>query len=175
MLDVDNNMLLYTPTKKLICKGSPQVPFLFFSIDLSFATGVREGWTTDKFKHCERRARRNYIRQQENKTIPPEQETWKEENCFSIIFPAVSKTIDLVADATETRDLWVQGIRHVIELLVEPKEHTLDYFSFVRKQFNKADVNQNGSLSVEEIKDLYKSFNLFLDTNAIKKAYSVCN
>jgi hypothetical protein len=130
---------------------------------------VRKGWTTDKFKFCERRARRQFhLGLKEG-----EEETWREECCFSIIFPAISKTIDLVADCKDTRNAWVDALNYVLQSFVEPKESILDYESFVRKQFKNADANKNGYLSLEETKVLFKSFNLYLDTPTLKQCYTV--
>ena len=103
----------------------------------------------------------------------PNEEVWSEDRCFSIIFPAISKTIDLVAENKETRDEWVDALRHVLDSLIEPPESSLDYDSFIRKQFVNADTNKNGSLSIDETKALFRSFNLYLDTSTLKQHYSV--
>lgn len=182
LIDADNIRLHYSPTKKFACQALPygklflkitfQTEHLHYrclAVDLSNAISVRKGWTTDKFKFCERRARRQCHLGRKS----GEEETWKEECCFSIIFPALSKTIDLVADSKDTRDAWVNALNQILEYMVEPQESTLDCESFVRSLFINADTNKNGFLSIDETKALFRSLNLYLDTPTLTQHYLV--
>lgn len=168
-VDVEERRLYYFPTKKISCRGSPVV-------DLSNAVDVKKGWTTDRFKHCETRARREFHHPENKRQHSGGIETWREEQCFSIIFPALSKTIDLVAENKYKRNCWIRGLQYVILNNKSNKEQSLEsyqkaghYDSFIQRKFMKADANGNGTLSLEEIKLIFLSLSLFIDIPTLRE------
>ena len=95
--------------------------------------------------------------------------------CFSLVFKDnVKPPLDLVAEDSNTRDLWVSALSHLIKTIRDLGEQK-DYELFLKKAFQKADKNGNKKLSFKEIKELMDSLNVKVDKGFLEGMFQAAN
>ena len=74
--------------------------------------------------------------------------------CFSLVFKD-QKTLDLIAEEVDKRNLWVDILSHIIASRASDKK-ALDYESYLLKLFQTTDRNSDGNINFEEFKGLMR-------------------
>eukprot|EP00090_Calanus_glacialis_P018621 TRINITY_DN2888_c0_g1_i14.p1 TRINITY_DN2888_c0_g1~~TRINITY_DN2888_c0_g1_i14.p1 ORF type:complete len:706 (-),score=250.49 TRINITY_DN2888_c0_g1_i14:266-2272(-) len=82
--------------------------------------------------------------------------------------------LDLVAEDKQTRDAWVDAIKHLVVTL-KSLSHQKEYEMFLKTQFRRADSNNSGYLNFEEAKDLCKGLNIKLDKEDLRNLFNEAN
>ena len=95
--------------------------------------------------------------------------------CFSLVFKDnVKPPLDLVSEDSDTRDLWVSALSHLIKTIRDLGEQR-DYELFLKKAFQKADKNGNKKLSFKEIKELLESLNVKVGKEELEGMFQAAN
>jgi len=96
------------------------------------------------------------------------------QHCFSIIFKGNTRPLDLVSDDVATAKLWVDVLNHLlatIRSLGQQREYEL----YLKKQFQQADKNKNGSLTFEECLGLTEQLNIQMDKKNLLEFFQAAN
>lgn len=141
------------------------------AVPLIEITEVREGWKTDTFNKVS-----SHTEKTKDKSGASGDEPWLEENkCFSVIHgPGGREVLDLVAATEEERDTWVSGLTHLVQS-VKTLHEEKQYDVWLRKQFEEADKDDNGSLNFNECCNLLKQLNIKMDKTHAKKLFNQAN
>ena len=134
------------------------------------AVEVRKGWKTDKFNAIETLVRNRWSAGQ---AYP---RAVKEENCFSIIFPSKSRTMDLIAPSKEIRNKWFKAIQHILSGAKSAKasdensnEETL------KEAFHRFDLDKKGSLNLNQVALLLESINITISEAHLETLFKSCD
>ncbi|RXG70311.1 1-phosphatidylinositol 4,5-bisphosphate phosphodiesterase delta-4 [Armadillidium vulgare] len=140
------------------------------SIPIVEIVEIREGWKTDTFNKVS-----EYSEKMKEKGSPVSSDPPLEESlCFSIIHGNGREVLDLMANSTEQRDLWVDGLKYLMENVQSMHQDRL-YDVWLRKKFEAADKDKNGALNMDEISKLVASLNLKLDKKHAKTLFNEAN
>jgi len=95
---------------------------------------------------------------------------------FSLIFTPESSIfrLDLVAEDNDTRDAWVDTLRHLVVTL-KSLSHQKEYELFLKNKFRAADANNSGYLDYKEVKALCSGLNIKLEKEDIAERFSEAN
>ena len=171
-LDLTDLRIVYKPSKGAIkgmgvCGGNSGGAD--GSIDINDVAEIRSGHQTDTFNHCVKQsAAKSGGMPRVGLTELPR------EKCFSVIFKDTHCSLDLVAESKEDRDMWVDALTHLI-VTIKSLGQQKEYEIFLRKQFQNADKNKNGSLTFDEVKTLTEQLNVKMDKEDLKKLFDVAN
>eukprot|EP00092_Neocalanus_flemingeri_P005512 GFUD01005942.1.p1 GENE.GFUD01005942.1~~GFUD01005942.1.p1 ORF type:complete len:789 (-),score=239.22 GFUD01005942.1:53-2419(-) len=163
-LDMENLLIHFSPHKDpsstLGCTAFAGSD----SYSLKDICEVRDGYQTDIFNKIS------------EKGAMPKFSNINNDTSFSLIFDKESNIheLDLVAEDKETRDTWVDAIKHLIVTL-KSLSHQKEYELYLKNQFRKADSNNSGYLDFEEAKDLCKSLNIKLEKEDLRNLFNEAN
>ncbi|XP_047486033.1 1-phosphatidylinositol 4,5-bisphosphate phosphodiesterase eta-2-like isoform X2 [Penaeus chinensis] len=162
-VDIDN-MCLVGESKKWWSPGSGVVPLVEI-------TEIREGWKTDTFNKVSSHTEKL----KEKGGVAGDEPVLEENKCFSIIHGQGGREVlDLVASTEEERDAWVTGLSHLVQS-VKALHEEKQYDVWLRKQFEEADKDNNGSLNFSECCALLKQLNIKMDKIHAKKLFNQAN
>ena len=95
--------------------------------------------------------------------------------CFSLVFKDnMRPPLDLVAEDSNTRNLWVTALSHLVNTIRDLGEQR-DYELFLKKAFQKADKNGNKKLSFKEVRELMESLNIKVDKTFLEGMFMAAN
>jgi len=166
-LDMERLVIKYTPhvdhSNKLTCvfaKDSDGEE----CYSLNDINEVREGLETDIF---------NKIDNDSSILARTEIENFNKDAAFSIIFKSATniRELDLVAETVETKEIWVDVLKHMIGTL-QSISNQRTYEFYLKTQFKNADKNSSKYLSFEEVKGLCKSLNIKVDKEQLQEAFN---
>ena len=114
------------------------------AIDLGDIAEVRFGYSTDCFNKLVKEA----------DSSEPELDgiNCARDFCFSIIFKDDTPPLDLVAQDSIERDLWVDVLNHLVVTMKNLGQQK-EYEIFLRKQFRDADKDDSKCLNLDEVKN----------------------
>lgn len=174
-LDLADLRINYVPNKSMAKKNCASGSGVSTAIDLADIAEVRAGHGTDTFNAMTKRSK------DEMKKGPKQifehqvgDMDCGTELCFSLVFKDATPPLDLVAEDNNTRDLWVDVLSHLvvtIRSLGQQKEYEL----FLKKQFQNADKNGNGSLTLDECHDLIGQLNIKMPKEDIETLFRTAN
>ena len=104
---------------------------------------IRTGHSTDTFK----KLNNSYKKGSVNVDVPSNR-------CFSLVFKD-QKTLDLIAEEADKRNLWVDILSHIVASRASDKK-AVDYESYLLKLFQTTDRNSDGNINFEEFKGLMR-------------------
>lgn len=133
-------------------------------VDLYDVEEIRTGWNTDVFNQIEAEARKK------GKTCA----LFPDDRCFSLVINATHLTLDLAAPSKEKRDLWVEGLKHLLAMCQKVHREE-EYNRWLKEQFRRADKNNNGSLNFKECLTLLSQLNISMDKNHAKTLFDEAN
>ncbi|XP_062383651.1 1-phosphatidylinositol 4,5-bisphosphate phosphodiesterase delta-4 [Sardina pilchardus] len=81
------------------------------------------------------------------------------DRCFTLVFRGRRGNLDLVADSAEEAQLWIRGMRKLIES-VENMDQSEKLDKWICDWFKKADKNNDGQMNFKEVQDLLKMMNV---------------
>ncbi|KAK4328303.1 hypothetical protein Pmani_001287 [Petrolisthes manimaculis] len=140
------------------------------AVPLLEVTEVREGWRTDTFNKVS-----SHSEKLKEKAPAGEEPLLEENRCFSVIHGAGGREVlDLVASSEEERDAWVSGLAYLVQS-VKVLHEERQYDVWLRKQFEEADKDNNGSLNFNECCALLKQLNIKMDKIHAKKLFNQAN
>jgi len=163
-LDMENLLIHFSPHKDPTTSFNCATVAGSDSYSLKDICEVRDGYQTDIFNKIS------------EKGALPKYNKINNDNTFSLIFNPESNIheLDLVADNKNTRDTWVDAIKHIVVTL-KSLSHQKEYELYLKNQFRKADGNNNGYLDFDEAKDLCKGLNIKLDKEELRKLFNEAN
>jgi len=82
--------------------------------------------------------------------------------------------IDLVADSPTTRDAWVDTLTHLV-VTIRSLGQQQEYEMYLKKQFQNADKNKNGSLTFDEVKTLVDQLNVKIEKEDLRRLFNAAN
>uniref|UniRef100_A0A9J2Q8T6 Phosphoinositide phospholipase C n=1 Tax=Ascaris lumbricoides TaxID=6252 RepID=A0A9J2Q8T6_ASCLU len=142
------------------------VPMRLKSVEIDNILDVRSGFSTDSLHNA---ATKYAFREHAS-----------EELCFSVIVTHtrfLHKSLDFVADDSRSKRIVVNALQYLIEKKNKERMH-FDERRWLIENFHKADINNNGRLSFNEVWKLLKRLNLqiseeyalamFMDANTKK-------
>ncbi|XP_076043014.1 1-phosphatidylinositol 4,5-bisphosphate phosphodiesterase delta-4-like isoform X15 [Oratosquilla oratoria] len=140
------------------------------SVHIVDITEIRSGWKTDTFNTVG-----SYFEKIKEKAASANEPVIEEGRSFSIIHgEAGRETLDLVASSQEERDAWVRALTYLLDK-VRSSHQDNQYDLWLKKQFQTADADNNGSLTYDETAVLLKNLNLKLDNKHAKKLFDNAN
>ncbi|XP_030065352.1 1-phosphatidylinositol 4,5-bisphosphate phosphodiesterase delta-4 isoform X2 [Microcaecilia unicolor] len=81
------------------------------------------------------------------------------ERCFTIVFCGRRGNLNLIANSPEEAQVWVQGLRKLIETVTNMDQKEL-MDQWICDWFQKADKNKDGRMNFKEVQDLLKMMNV---------------
>ncbi|XP_035626952.2 1-phosphatidylinositol 4,5-bisphosphate phosphodiesterase delta-3-A-like [Oncorhynchus keta] len=101
-----------------------------------------------------------------------------ENQCFTVVFRGARKSLDLLCPCEEEARRWVQGIRTLKERVANmTQKEKLDHW--IRGYLRRADENDDGKMSYDEVKRLLQMINIDLNEqyarSLFKKADRSCD
>ncbi|XP_064844556.1 1-phosphatidylinositol 4,5-bisphosphate phosphodiesterase delta-3-A-like [Oncorhynchus masou masou] len=101
-----------------------------------------------------------------------------ENQCFTVVFRGARKSLDLLCPCEEEARRWVQGIRTLKECVANmTQKEKLDHW--IRGYLRRADENDDGKMSYDEVKRLLQMINIDLNEqyarSLFKKADRSCD
>ncbi|XP_063604355.1 1-phosphatidylinositol 4,5-bisphosphate phosphodiesterase eta-2-like [Penaeus indicus] len=170
-VDIDNMCLVGESKKWWSPGGGVGSEGAENAVPLVEITEIREGWKTDTFNKVS-----SHTEKLKEKGGGAGDEPVLEENkCFSIIHGQGGRDVlDLVASTEEERDAWVTGLSHLVQS-VKALHEEKQYDVWLRKQFEEADKDNNGSLNFSECCALLKQLNIKMDKIHAKKLFNQAN
>lgn len=132
------------------------------------AIEVRKGWKTDNFYSIEKVVRDHWLAGQ---AYP---RSVKEENCFSIIFPSESRTVDLIAPSKEMRNKWVKVIQHILSGAKKFSDENSNEET-LKEAFYKFDLDKKGSLNLNQVALLLESIDIIISEAHLETLFKSCD
>lgn len=157
-IDFQNLSLNYQSKRRKFCNRPPRF------VDLYTVEEIRTGWNTDIFNQVQAMVRTN-------KKTPIFVE---EDRCFSLVIDATHETLDLVAPNKEIKDLWLEGLNHILAMCQNVHREE-EYDRWLKDQFRRADRNNNGSLNLKECMILLSQLNIEMEKNHVKALFDEAN
>nr|XP_054753553.1 1-phosphatidylinositol 4,5-bisphosphate phosphodiesterase delta-4-like isoform X1 [Lytechinus pictus] len=143
----DASALVYTPSKKASHKAS---------VSLSEIHEIRSGHETDTFR------------------ISKNKRKYAKERCFSLIVGKENHTVNLVAPSQDDARTWVMGLRWL-----KKKSQHIDIHAkqaaWIMDAFRRADVNQDGTVDLDESVKLLKTLNIKIEKAHAKRLFQFAN
>uniref|UniRef100_A0A1E1WVM6 Putative phospholipase C n=1 Tax=Tityus obscurus TaxID=1221240 RepID=A0A1E1WVM6_TITOB len=155
-VDFQNLCLKYQSKRKKFCNRPPS------TVDLYTIEEIRTGWNTDIFNQVQAMVRMN------KRTAV----SVDEDRCFSLVINAAHETLDLVAPTKEIKDLWIEGLKHILAMCQNVHREE-EYDRWLKEQFRRADRNNNGSLSFKECLILLSQLNISIPKDHVKTLFDV--
>ncbi|KAK7901929.1 hypothetical protein WMY93_018698 [Mugilogobius chulae] len=105
--------------------------------------------------------------------------TVPESHCFTVVFKGVRKSLDLLCPSEEEARRWVSGLRTLKNCVSNmSQKEKLDQYPFILV-FNvvvrRADQNQDGKMSYDEVKRLLQMINIDLSEQYARNLFKRCD
>ncbi|XP_036408122.1 1-phosphatidylinositol 4,5-bisphosphate phosphodiesterase delta-3-A-like [Megalops cyprinoides] len=97
-----------------------------------------------------------------------------EGQCFTVVFRGARKSLDLCCPSEDEASCWVRGIRTLKERVANmSQKEKLDHW--IRGYLRRADQNQDGKMSYEEVKRLLQMINIDLSEQYARSLFKKCD
>ncbi|XP_072299034.1 1-phosphatidylinositol 4,5-bisphosphate phosphodiesterase delta-3-A [Eucyclogobius newberryi] len=97
-----------------------------------------------------------------------------ESHCFTVVFKGVRKSLDLLCPSEEEARRWVQGLRTLKDSVANmSQKEKLDHW--IRGYLRRADQNQDGKMSYDEVKRLLQMINIDLSEQYAHNLFKRCD
>ncbi|KAM4598411.1 1-phosphatidylinositol 4,5-bisphosphate phosphodiesterase delta-3-A isoform 1-T1 [Polymixia lowei] len=97
-----------------------------------------------------------------------------ESRCFTVVFRGARKSLDLLCPSEEEAQRWVRGIRTLKERVANmTQKEKLDHW--IRGYLRRADQNQDGKMSYDEVKRLLQMINIDLSEQYARSLFKKCD
>ncbi|XP_047211956.1 1-phosphatidylinositol 4,5-bisphosphate phosphodiesterase delta-3-A-like [Girardinichthys multiradiatus] len=146
---LEDGLTVWCETTKSSRKGKSQQTFAVTEVDC-----VREGCQSDALKRL-------------SGTVPDDQ-------CFTVIFKGSKKSLDLMCPSAEEAQRWVRGLRFLKERVTcMTQKEKLDHW--IRGYLKRADENQDGNMTYDEVKGLLQMINIDLNEQHTRCLFKRCD
>ncbi|XP_030627930.1 1-phosphatidylinositol 4,5-bisphosphate phosphodiesterase delta-4 [Chanos chanos] len=96
------------------------------------------------------------------------------ERCFTLVFRGRRGNLDLVAESEEEAQIWIKGIRKLIENIENMgQREKLD--QWICDWFKKADKNKDGRMNFKEVRDLLKMMNVDMNEHHALRLFTMAD
>ncbi|KAM9392351.1 1-phosphatidylinositol 4,5-bisphosphate phosphodiesterase delta-3-A [Pholidichthys leucotaenia] len=97
-----------------------------------------------------------------------------ENQCFTVVFRGARKSLDLLCPSPNEAQHWVRGLRTLKERVANmTQKEKLDHW--IRGYLRRADQNQDGKMSYEEVKRLLQMINIDLSEHYARSLFKRCD
>ncbi|CAJ1076261.1 -phosphatidylinositol 4%2C5-bisphosphate phosphodiesterase delta-3-A [Xyrichtys novacula] len=97
-----------------------------------------------------------------------------ENQCFTVVFRGARKSLDLLCPCEEEAQRWVRGLRALKEHVANmTQKEKLDHW--IRGYLRRADQNQDGKMSYDEVKRLLQMINIDLSEQYARSLFKRCD
>ncbi|XP_056144389.1 1-phosphatidylinositol 4,5-bisphosphate phosphodiesterase delta-3-A [Lampris incognitus] len=97
-----------------------------------------------------------------------------ENQCFTVVFRGPRKSLDLLCPSADEAQCWVRGIRTLKECVANmTQKEKLDHW--IRGYLRRADQNQDGKMSYDEVKRLLQMINIDLNEQYARSLFKKCD
>ncbi|KAI1896423.1 hypothetical protein AGOR_G00094620 [Albula goreensis] len=97
-----------------------------------------------------------------------------EGQCFTVVFKGARKSLDLRCPSEQEAQSWIHGIRTLQERVSNmTQKEKLDHW--IRSYLRRADQNQDGKMSYEEVKCLLQMINIDLNEQYARALFKKCD
>ncbi|XP_069021381.1 1-phosphatidylinositol 4,5-bisphosphate phosphodiesterase delta-3-A [Embiotoca jacksoni] len=97
-----------------------------------------------------------------------------ENRCFTVVFRGARKSLDLLCRCEDEAQRWVRGIRTLKESVANmTQKEKLDHW--IRGYLRRADQNQDGKMSYDEVKRLLQMINIDLSEQYARSLFKRCD
>ncbi|XP_062263533.1 1-phosphatidylinositol 4,5-bisphosphate phosphodiesterase delta-3-A [Platichthys flesus] len=94
--------------------------------------------------------------------------------CFTVVFKGARKSLDLLCPGEDEAQRWVRGIRTLKERVANmTQKEKLDHW--IRGYLRRADQNQDGKMSYDEVKRLLQMINIDLSEHYARSLFKRCD
>uniref|UniRef100_A0A7N6ADF1 Phosphoinositide phospholipase C n=1 Tax=Anabas testudineus TaxID=64144 RepID=A0A7N6ADF1_ANATE len=97
-----------------------------------------------------------------------------ENQCFTVIFKGTRKSLDLLCHCKDEALSWVRGLRTLKER-VSIWLYSLTLYTWIRGYLRRADQNQDGKMSYDEVKRLLQMINIDLSEQYARALFKRCD
>uniref|UniRef100_A0A8B9JIR4 Phosphoinositide phospholipase C n=1 Tax=Astyanax mexicanus TaxID=7994 RepID=A0A8B9JIR4_ASTMX len=100
-----------------------------------------------------------------------------ENQCFTVVFRGGRKSLDLRCSSHEEAQCWVRGIRTLKDRVANMKSVllSLTVLTWIRSYLRRADLNQDGKMSYDEIQHLLQMINIDLNEQYARSLFKKCD
>uniref|UniRef100_A0A672NT18 Phosphoinositide phospholipase C n=1 Tax=Sinocyclocheilus grahami TaxID=75366 RepID=A0A672NT18_SINGR len=92
-----------------------------------------------------------------------------ETHCFTVVFRGGRKSLDLCCSTQDEAEHWVRGLRTLKD------RFSLTVHTWIRGYLRRADQNQDGKMSYEEVKHLLQLINIDLNEQYARTLFKKCD
>ncbi|XP_028268499.1 1-phosphatidylinositol 4,5-bisphosphate phosphodiesterase delta-3-A [Parambassis ranga] len=97
-----------------------------------------------------------------------------ESRCFTVVFRGTRKSLDLLCNTEDEARRWVRGLRTLRERVANmTQKEKLDHW--IRGYLRRADQNQDGKMSYDEVKRLLQMINIDLSEQYARSLFKRCD
>lgn len=97
-----------------------------------------------------------------------------ETQCFTVVFRGARKSLDLLCSCEDEARRWVRGLRMLKERVAAmTQKEKLDHW--IRGYLKRADQNQDGKMSYDEVKRLLQMINIDLSEQYARNLFKRCD
>lgn len=97
-----------------------------------------------------------------------------ESQCFTVVFRGARKSLDLLCPCEDQAQRWVRGLRTLKESVANmTQKEKLDHW--IRGYLRRADQNQDGKMSYDEVKRLLQMINIDLSEHYARSLFKRCD
>lgn len=97
-----------------------------------------------------------------------------DKHCFTVVFKGARKSLDLLCPSEEEAQRWVRGLRTLKERVATmTQKEKLDHW--IRGYLRRADQNQDGKMSYDEVKRLLQMINIDLSEHYARCLFKRCD
>ncbi|XP_053194033.1 1-phosphatidylinositol 4,5-bisphosphate phosphodiesterase delta-3-A [Scomber japonicus] len=97
-----------------------------------------------------------------------------EKQCFTVVFRGARKSLDLLCPSEDVGRCWVRGLRTLKERVANmTQKEKLDHW--IRSYLRRADQNQDGKMSYDEVKRLLQMINVDLSEHYARSLFKRCD
>ncbi|XP_019949828.1 1-phosphatidylinositol 4,5-bisphosphate phosphodiesterase delta-3-A [Paralichthys olivaceus] len=94
--------------------------------------------------------------------------------CFTVVFRGARKSLDLLCPGEDEAQRWVRGLRTLKERVANmTQKEKLDHW--IRGYLRRADQNQDGKMSYDEVKRLLQMINIDLSEHYARSLFKRCD
>ncbi|XP_058230768.1 1-phosphatidylinositol 4,5-bisphosphate phosphodiesterase delta-3-A [Hemibagrus wyckioides] len=95
-------------------------------------------------------------------------------HCFTLVFRGGRKSLDLCCSSREEAQCWVRGIRTLKDRVSNmSQKEKLDHW--IRSYLRRADLNQDGKMSYDEVQHLLQMINIDLNEQYARTLFKKCD
>ncbi|XP_061556433.1 1-phosphatidylinositol 4,5-bisphosphate phosphodiesterase delta-3-A isoform X2 [Phycodurus eques] len=95
-------------------------------------------------------------------------------HCFTVVFRGARKSLDLLCPCEDEAQRWVRGLRTLKERVANmTQKEKLDHW--IRSYLRRADQNQDGKMSYDEVRRLLQMINIDLSEQYARSLFKRCD